>query len=98
MYLVDRLARVAAFLRAAYPAGMPATGYVPLVALLPRRVTEDEIVTLTSELIARRRWPISNADVGVEITRITHEMPSPEDIERVQRRIDAMGRSRSHRW
>src|SRR5260370_23303599 len=98
MYLADRLARVVAFLRAGYPTGMPATGYMPLVALLPRRVTEDEIVTLTSELIAHRRWPISNADVGVEITRINHEMPSPEDIERVQRRIDAMGRSRSHLW
>ena len=66
MYLADRLSRVVAFLRVGYPAGMPVTGYVPLVALLPRRVTEDEIVTLTSELIARRRWPISNADVGFQ--------------------------------
>ena len=87
MYLVDRLARVVAFLRAGYPTGMPATGYVPLVALLPRRVTEDEIVTLASELIARGGSPISNADVGVEITRITHEIPSLEDIERVQHRV-----------
>jgi hypothetical protein len=97
MYLADRLSRVVAFLRVGYPAGMPATGYVPLVALLPRRVTDDEIVTLTSELIARRRWPISNTDVGVQVTRITHEMPSLDDIERVQRRLDAIGRSRSPR-
>jgi hypothetical protein len=97
MYLANRLSRVVAFLRAGYPTGMHATGYVALLALLPRRVTDDEIVTLASELIARRRGPISNADVGVEITRITHEMPSLDDIERVQHRLDAIGRSRSPR-
>jgi hypothetical protein len=90
MYMTDRLSRVVAFLRAGYPVGMPDTGYVALAALLPRRVTDDEIVTITSQLIAHRRGPISNADVGVEITRITHEMPSLEDIERVQRRIEAI--------
>jgi hypothetical protein len=87
MYLADRLARVVAFVRAGYPTGMPATGYVPLAALLPRRVADDEITTLTSELTARPHRPISNADVGVEITRITQEMPSLEDIARVQLRI-----------
>jgi hypothetical protein len=42
----------------------------------------------------RRRWPTSTADVGVEVTRITNEMPSPDDIERVQRRLDAIGCAR----
>ena len=39
----------------------------------------------------RRRWRISTADVGVEITRITNEMPSPDDLERIQRRLTAIG-------
>jgi hypothetical protein len=34
-------------------------------------------------LIGRRRRPIDNADGGVEITRLTDEMPSCEDIDRV---------------
>jgi uncharacterized protein DUF3349 len=58
---------------------------------LRRHVTDDEIVIITGELIAHRRWPISTADVGVLITRITREMPSLDDIERVQRRLDAIG-------
>ena len=91
MYLADRVARIVAFIRAGYPTGLPATGYVPLAALLPRRLSNDEIITITSELVVRRHLRISSADIGVEITRITNEMPSPDDIERVQRRLDLIG-------
>lgn len=84
------LSRVVAFLRAGYPAAMPDTGYVPLAALLPRRVSDDEIVTITTGLIARRRSPISNADVGVAITRVTDAMPSLEDIARVRRQLQSI--------
>jgi hypothetical protein len=91
MYLADRVVKVVAFMRAGYPSGMPTTGYVPVVALLPRRVPDDEIITITSELVLRRYRPIGAADIGVEISRITNEMPSPDDIERVQRRLDAIG-------
>ena len=91
MYLADRLARFVAFVRAGYPTGMPATGYVPLAALSRRRLCDDEITSITSELTMRRRWPISTADVAVETTRITNEMPSPDDVERIQRRLKAIG-------
>jgi hypothetical protein len=83
--------RVVAFLRAGYPNGAPATGYAPLLALLQRKVSDDEAVVITSELIARKPRSIDSADVGVEITRVTGELPSPDDIERVQLRLDAMG-------
>jgi hypothetical protein len=93
MYLADQVARFVAFLRAGYPTGMPGTGYVPLAALSPRRLCDDEITAITSELMMRRRW-IGTADIGVEITRITNEMPSPDDVERVQRRLKTIGRVR----
>jgi len=89
MGLADGLSRIVAFLRAGYPTGMPATGYVPLLALLPRRVSDDEITVITRELTVRKHWPTDTADVGVEITRITDGMPSLEDIERVQHRLAA---------
>jgi Protein of unknown function (DUF3349) len=91
MYLGDWVARFVAFMRAGYPTGMPATGYVPLAALSRRRLCDDEITAIISELMMRRRWPISTADVGVQITRTTDDMPSPDDIERIQRRLDAIG-------
>ena len=89
MGLADGVSRIVAFLRSGYPTGMPAHGYVPLLALLPRRVFDDEITVITRELIVHKDWPIDTADVGVEITRTTDVMPSPEDIERVQHRLAA---------
>ena len=85
---------IVAFLRAGYPTGMPATGYVPLATLSRRRVSNDEITTITRELIMRRCRPISAADVGVAITHVTNAMPSQDDIARVQRRLHAIGCTR----
>jgi hypothetical protein len=94
MNLAHCVSMIVAFMRAGYPTGMPATGYVPLAALSRRRISDDEITTLTGELIRRRRWPISAVDVAVEITRITNEMPSADDVERVQLQLDAIGCAR----
>ena len=91
MDLSHWVSSIVAFVRAGYPTGMPATGYMPLVALSRRRISNAEINALTSELLLDRRRPISAADVGVAITRITNEMPSQDDIARVQRRLDAIG-------
>ena len=89
MDLSHWVSSIVAFVRAGYPTGMPATGYVPLVALCRRRISNAEIKAITSELLLHR--PISTTDVGVAITRITNEMPSQDDIVRVQRRLDAIG-------
>lgn len=91
MDLSHWVSSIVAFVKAGHPAFMPATGYVPLAALLPRRLSDDEIITITSELVIRRHRPISSADIGFEIIRVTNEMPSLDDIERVQRRLDLIG-------
>jgi len=97
MNLAHWVSSIVAFVRAGYPTGMPTTGYVPLAALSPRRASEDEIAAIASQLIMQRRRPISTADVGVAITRFTDAMPSLDDIARVQRRLDAIGRARDER-
>ena len=94
MDLSHWVSSIVAFVRAGYPAGMPTTGYAPLAALARRRPSDDEIATITSQLIMQRRRPISTVDVGVAITRITDAMPSQDDIARVQRRLDAIGCAR----
>ena len=91
MGLRGRVSSIVAFLRAGYPSGAPAAGYAPLLALLPRKVSDDEAAMITSKLIGRRRESIDGADVGVEITRITDEMPSLGDIECVEHRLEATG-------
>jgi hypothetical protein len=92
MGLADRVSGVVASFRAGYPKWAPATGYVPLLALLRQRVSDDEIMAIASRLIARRHPPMDTADVGVEITRITDDLPSVDDIARVQYRLAAIAR------
>jgi Protein of unknown function (DUF3349) len=91
MRLADRLSTIIAFLRAGHPAGAPATGHVALLALLRRRVTDNEVIAISRKLLGQRRQPVDTADIGVEITRVTDEMPSAADIARIRRRLAALG-------
>lgn len=90
MGLPARLSSFVNFLRGGYPPGAPAMGYVPLLALLPRRLTDDEVTVIMRNLTTRMRWPIGRVDVGVEITHVTADLPSQEDIGRVQQRLKAV--------
>jgi hypothetical protein len=64
---------------------------MPLLALLRRRLSDDEVAAVATELAARGQLNIDVADIGAAITRITDEPPSPADLERVQRELEAIG-------
>jgi hypothetical protein len=83
------LTSVVAWLRAGYPEGIPATDYVSVLALLSRRLSNDEVKLVTRELIARGDF--DHVDIGVLITQITDELPTPDDVERVRERLAAKG-------
>jgi Protein of unknown function (DUF3349) len=91
MPLTDVLTRIVAFLRAGYPEGVPARDYIPLLALLRRRLTDDEVVAVAAELMSGGDTPVEGTDVRVAITKLTDDMPSYEDTERVKRRLVAAG-------
>jgi hypothetical protein len=80
---------VVSWLRAGYPEGVPQTDYIPLIALLSRRLTSDEVKEVARELM--RRGDFDHVDIGVMITQVTDELPSPEDVERVRQRLVAKG-------
>ncbi|BBZ10611.1 DUF3349 domain-containing protein [Mycobacterium branderi] len=80
---------IVAWLRAGYPDGVPQTDYIPLLALLSRRLTNDEVKAVARELMERGEF--DKIDIGVVITQFTDELPSPEDIERVRARLAAKG-------
>ncbi|MDT5021763.1 MAG: hypothetical protein QOD34_1125 [Mycobacterium sp.] len=80
---------VVAWLRAGYPEGIPPTDYVPVLALLSRRLSNDDVKLVTRELIARGDF--DHVDIGVLITQITDDLPTPEDVERVRERLAAQG-------
>ncbi|MGU3293287.1 DUF3349 domain-containing protein [Williamsia sp. M5A3_1d] len=84
------------WLRAGYPHGVPQQDYVPLMALLRRQLTDDEVHEIADLLVAEvdsdpAHEPISPVDVGVLITKVTDEMPSQDDVERVRRLLEEAG-------
>ena len=92
MTLSELVGRVLGFLRAGYPnVGAPATNYVPLLALLRRRLSDDETIQVASRLTASGRRPIGGTDIRVAITKVTDGVPSDEDTGRVRQRLVAAG-------
>jgi hypothetical protein len=85
------LTSIVNWLRAGYPDGVPSSDYIPLVALLARRLTADEVRRVSDELIASGTLPAGNADIGVPITKITDELPREEDLLRVRARLTMAG-------
>jgi Protein of unknown function (DUF3349) len=80
---------IVSWLRAGYPEGVPPHDYLPVLALLSRRLTTDEVKAVASELM--QRGDFDQVDIGVAITQITDELPSADDIERVRHRLAAKG-------
>ncbi|GAA5152212.1 DUF3349 domain-containing protein [Nocardioides marinquilinus] len=82
--LARRLSGVVAWLREGYPGGVPAQDYVPLLALLRRRLSDDEVAEVARELASAGLAPAGRADIAVSITRVTDALPSQDDIDRVR--------------
>ncbi|MCV7220447.1 DUF3349 domain-containing protein [Mycolicibacterium elephantis] len=83
------LAKIVAWITDGYPEGVPGPDRVPLLALLKRRLTDDEVKAVARELMNRGEF--DNADIGVLITQITDDLPSVDDVERVRSRLAAKG-------
>lgn len=80
------------FLRAGYPEGVPDTDYVPLLALLKRRLSDDEIKEVAEELVATSSWPkVTASALAAAIEAVTDQEPSESDIARVEARLIAGG-------
>jgi hypothetical protein len=60
-----------------------------VLALLSRRLSPDDVKAVARELMHRDGF--DDIDIGVTITQITDQLPSPDDIERVRARLAAKG-------
>ena len=92
MPLNTRLRGVLDWLLEGYPAGVPPKDYIPLIALLRRRLTEDDVRAIADEVIRRSPDGIGT-DTGFHITRITDALPAQDDLARVEEHL-----SRQHGW
>ena len=81
------LAAVVSWLRAGYPEGVPASDYIPLLAVLARRLSPEEVQVVADELRSSGQLPVDNVDIGTVITKVTNELPREEDVLRVRTRL-----------
>jgi hypothetical protein len=99
MTLPPVLSSIVSWLRAGYPYGVPDNDYIPLLALLARRLTAEEVAAVAEELARQTAHAtngdggaaVDNGDIGVLITKITNELPREEDVARVRSHLDAAG-------
>ena len=87
--MTNFIGRIVDWINAGYPEGVPGPDRVPLFALLKRRLTDDEVKTVAKSLLEQGEF--DDADIGVLVTQITDELPSPDEIERVRERMAAYG-------
>jgi Protein of unknown function (DUF3349) len=80
---------VVSWLRAGYPEGVPPTDTFALLALLANRLSNDEVKLVANDLMLRGDF--DKIDIGVLISKLTDELPSDTDIERVRARLAAKG-------
>jgi Protein of unknown function (DUF3349) len=83
------LSSVVSWLRAGYPEGVPATDTFAVLALLTRRLSNDEVVAVAQDLM--QRGCFDRIDIGVAISKLTDDLPSNEDVARVRTRLAAHG-------
>lgn len=91
MALSGFLGPVVGWLRAGYPHGVPENDYIPLLAVLARRLSNEEVHAVMRELIGTGELPVDDTDIGTVITKVTDELPREEDVERVRRKLSAHG-------
>jgi hypothetical protein len=87
MALPTFLARIAGWLRAGYPDGVPEHDYIPLVALLRRQLSDDEITLISEELSSSFSVPKSAGELKKAVSAITHTAVSDTDLARVRARL-----------
>jgi hypothetical protein len=85
------LGRIVDFCRAGYPpVGVPPNGFLPLLALLKRRLADDE-VPMIGKRCCGSGPPITPSDIRAFIENYLGESPSAGDIARVSKHLADSG-------
>lgn len=85
---------VLAWLSAGYPEGVPPTDRFPLLALLRRTLTEEQVGEVVSKLTntaAQADGVVTKDDIEHFISDVTKDEPTAQDIQRVASHLAAGG-------
>jgi hypothetical protein len=85
------LTQVLDWLRAGYPEGVPPKDYFPLLALLQKSLSEDEVNAVLGRLLAARPDEVHKDEIEAAIAKVTQSQPSDEDLNQVASKLAAGG-------
>jgi len=89
------MTRAVEWLRAGYPTGVPRQDYVALLGVLRRKMTEEELRKIATDLADQSVLcgddPISTDDIEQMISNSLLQHATPEDVVRVSARLAAGG-------
>ena len=86
------LENVLAWLREGYPEGVPPKDYFPLLALLKRSLSEDEVVKAAQTVLkGSDADAVTDDQIRTAIEEVTAKEPSPEEIRQVASRLASVG-------
>lgn len=86
--------RILSWLRAGYPQGIPPKDYVPLLDVLRRKLTDDDITAIAHDLAeqsAKTGEPVSGEAIQSMIKERAFQNATPQDIVRVCAHLAAGG-------
>ena len=86
------LNNVLGWLHEGYPEGVPPKDYFPLLALLKRSLTEDEVVKAAQAVLKNTDSDsVTEAEIRKAVQGVTDEDPNPEEIHQVASRLASVG-------
>jgi len=77
------LTRVLDWLRAGYPEGVPPKDYTPLLALLRRTLTAEELTAVVAALAQQETDPVRVSQIRTAIAEVTSATPGEDEVRRV---------------
>ena len=84
---------VVGWLHDGYPQGVPRKDYFPLLALLLRSLSEEEVVKAARTILRGNDadTPVSEQQIRDAIHDITEKEPNPEEMRQVAARLASVG-------
>ena len=86
------LDNVLGWLRRGYPEGVPPKDYFPLLALLKRSLTEEEVVRAAQSVLkSTDADSVTEDEIRAAVHQVIEKEPNPEEIHQVASRLASVG-------
>ncbi|KAA0110681.1 DUF3349 domain-containing protein [Mycolicibacterium sp. P1-5] len=87
------LENVLGWLHKGYPEGVPPTDYYPLLALLKRSLSEDEVVQAAQSILRAADFgtPVREDQIRDAVRELIEKEPNPEELNQVAARLASVG-------